>query len=107
MIHHLLKTGVKKEIILILGVRYENEIYFEKEFEAFERDHPNFKFIKTISKPSENWQGKRGHVHHHFDIVDLQQSEFYICGSKEMVKESIDKLKALDVSEEDIKIERY
>lgn len=107
MIFDLLEKNSSKEITLIFGCRFENEILFQKDFESLEEEHPNFRFIKIVSKPSDNWQGRTGHVQDNFDIIDIMNSEAYLCGLPLMVEGAVDKLKELGMNNEDIKHEKF
>ncbi len=98
---------VKKEITLIFGCRFENEILFQKEFEDLESKNPNFKFLPVISKPTDDWFGRINHVQNNLESVDINNSEFYICGLNQMIEEVEDKLIELGVSKEKIHFERY
>lgn len=107
MIKHLILNESDKQLTLILGIRYENEILFENELKELELNHPNFKFIPVISKPSENWKGRIGYVQNNLDIVDPLNSKFYICGLPKMVEEVQNKLFNKGVLKEEIHFERY
>lgn len=107
MVREMIDNNIEKEITLVFGVRYEKEILFEKEFEALQMTNPNFRFIKLVSRPSEQWEGRTGYVHQNFDIVDTQNSDFFICGLPEMVNASKEKLINMGVAKENIHLERY
>ncbi len=91
--------AIAKEILLIFGVRYENEILFEEEFEKLQNENPNFKFVKIVSRPSENWPLRKGHVQENFDMVDIMNSEFYICGLPDMYEGAKKKLLEMGADE--------
>ena len=107
MILNLVESGTDKQLHLILGIRYEYEILFEKEFREIERNNPNFKFTPVISKPTEKWEGRVGYVQDNLDGVDVLNSGFYVCGLSQMVEEVKNKLLEKGASEEDIYFERY
>lgn len=97
-----------KEITLLLGIRYETEILYEKEFKELENRFNNFKFIPIISRPSENWKNEVGYVQQHIDkIKEIENSEYYICGLNKMVDECVEKLTSLNVQKENLKFEKY
>lgn len=107
MIIDLLDKDTNKELTLIFGVRHENEILFHDEFLKLVMDHPNFRYIPVVSRPTENWEGRFGHVQENFDMIDPQNSEVYICGLPVMVEESKEKLLNLGLAKEDIHLEKY
>jgi NAD(P)H-flavin reductase len=104
MILDLLKNKkTEKQITLIFGCRYENEILYEKEFLELEKNNPNFRYIRVVSKPTDNWVGRQGHVQENLDVIkDILNSEFYICGLPAMFEGVKEKLFSLGVSKEDI-----
>lgn len=86
-----------KEIILIFGVRSENEIIFREEFDHLAEKNPNFKFVPVVSRPTEKWDGRCGHVQDNFDVIDSQISEVYICGLPAMFDSAKEKLLEIGV----------
>lgn len=95
------------EITLILGFRNQKDSLFKAEFLAVERSNPNFLFREVISRPEEDYKGRRGHVQDNFDGIDTQNSYFFICGSRPMVEDVKLKLENLGVSKENIYFEKY
>lgn len=74
---------------LYWGVRHEEHMFWDEQFQALEKAHPNFSFIRIVSQPKGTWQGRVGRV---TDFVtkkehDLAQSEFYLCGNREMISD--------------------
>jgi len=51
-----------KDIWLVYGTRHETEIYYQEEFEALARKHPNFHYLVTLSRAEPDWTGLRGYV---------------------------------------------
>lgn len=96
-----------KEITLIFGCRFEDEILYRKEFEELEKKHANFKFLPIVSKPSENWTQRTGHVQNNLDSVNILESQFYMCGLPIMVEEVTKKLEELGCKKEDIFHEKF
>ncbi|MBI3540733.1 MAG: oxidoreductase [Deltaproteobacteria bacterium] len=86
MIKTLLHQGFKKQITLIFGVRYENEIFYEDEFRKLEKEHANFCFIPTISRPKE-WKGETGYVQNVLKkyITAPKGKQIYMCGLIPMI----------------------
>ena len=62
----MLKSQLEKDsshrFTLILGVRYESGLIYRQEFEQLAREHPNFRFWPTLSRPVSPWTGRPGHV---------------------------------------------
>lgn len=97
------------KITLVWGVRYEKDIYWQSEIDKLQREYDNFNFELVLSRPTDEWPGRRGHVG---DVLDVQENKweeklFYLCGSKEMIEEQKTKLMGLGVKEENILFERF
>jgi NADH:ubiquinone oxidoreductase, Na(+)-translocating, F subunit len=76
------------------GARSKNEIFYEEDFRAIEREFPNFKFHIALSdpRPEDNWTGYTGFIHqvihdnylaNHEEPEDI---EYYMCGPGPMAK---------------------
>jgi len=96
-------------LLLYWGLRYETDVYWADEFGDLEKKYPNFKFNLILSKPADIWTGKRGHVTEHImrDVKDLPDSDFYLCGNKEMIKDVKAQLLVNNVPEAQIKTELF
>lgn len=87
MLEHIFATGLQREIHLIFGTRYEEDLFYTEQFAQWKNEHPNFDFVVTLSKPTENWTGQTGYVTDHLDALQPGNSEVYICGNGQMVKD--------------------
>lgn len=87
MIKTLLMEGCRRKILLIFGVRFEDEVLYEKEFRQLEEEHKNFRFIPTISRPK-NWKGEVGYVQDKLKkyVTDPKGKEIYVCGLIPMIE---------------------
>ena len=104
------QTDVPNSLLLLYwGLRYETDVYWADEFGDLEKKYPNFKFNLILSKPADIWTGKRGHVTEHImrDVKDLPDSDFYLCGNKEMIKDVKAQLLVNNVPEAQIKTELF
>ena len=108
MIEHLIEKGTKKQIYLIFGVRFEEDIYYRELFEKLTKKHHNFHFIPTLSRPSEKWKGEKGYVQEWFrKHINFNNQDVYICGLVPMCEE-IEKLcQEKGFSREKIHLEKY
>jgi len=109
MLLDYLPSGGTDDITLYWGLRYEDDVYWVGEFEELARTYPNFRFVLTLSRPSEAWVGKKGHVTEHVltDEVNLPGSDFYLCGNKEMIKDMEHKLSEQSVPQGQVYKELY
>ncbi len=87
MVEVLLENGYDKEITILFGIRYEEDVYYKEYFEQLEKDHPNVKFVPTLSKPGPEWKGSKGYVQDWLrDNVKYNGQHVYICGLIPMVE---------------------
>ena len=72
---------------LVYGTRYEEDVYYQKEFEELERSHPNFHYVATLSRCRDDWKGCRGYVQDHVRQIVTGRTDMvaYICGLNDMV----------------------
>jgi ferredoxin-NADP reductase len=102
------------EFWLIFGTRFDSTIYYRAEFELLAREHPNFHYVVTLSRPVDSWQGKRGYVQECVrEIVTAHpnsavgEMNAYICGLNAMVSANRELLKSLGWDRKQIIYERY
>jgi ferredoxin-NADP reductase len=94
---------------LLFGVRYESHLLYRQEFEEMGRNHPNFRFWPTLTRPESGWTGRQGRVQAHLAeaIGDRRDVDFYLCGLKEMVDEVRGLLKSQGFDRKQIFYEKY
>ena len=111
MIQHLLSSGVKRDILLVFGVRYEDDLLYDKEFKELAERHPNFRPVFTLSRPRhpEKWWGDHGYVQGLLAkyIKDPTHTKAFICGLTPMIEASVAELEKLGVTKDRIHYERY
>jgi CDP-4-dehydro-6-deoxyglucose reductase len=109
MLLDYLGKGGTDDITLYWGLRYEEDVYWVDEFQALAAKYPNFRFVLTLSQPTDAWQGKRGRVTGHVtqDESNLPGSDFYLCGNQAMIKDVEAQLTAHQVPPHQIYKELY
>lgn len=72
---------------LCWGLRHETDVFWNDELTEFARNHPDFRFMITLSQATETWKGARGRVTDHViaETQNLTKSEFYLCGNRAMI----------------------
>jgi NAD(P)H-flavin reductase len=105
----LVNKGYKGQTYFIWGMRYETDLYWQKEIDKLQRDFDNFHFEIVLSKPGVDWPGMAGHVGDVAEMMTLnwKETSAYLCGSVEMIEEMKNLLKTKGVAEEDINFERF
>lgn len=111
MIHSLLITQNENQlpIKLFWGMRQEQDLFWEEEFYELSQQHSNFKFELILSQPSPEWHLSKGYV---TDLLEAFQhnytsSEFYICGSTQMITSVKDYLLEKGAGEAHIHHEKF
>lgn len=110
MIQSLLHQNASREVWLFLGVRTEDEIIYRAEFEQLAREHPNFHFIPTLSRPKGGtWKGEVGYVQVQVPkhIASPEGKGIYICGLRAMVDQNRQLAAELGFPKERIFYEKY
>ncbi|KPU43566.1 phenol hydroxylase P5 protein [Oxobacter pfennigii] len=97
----LLNYPEVSEVKLLNGQRYEEEFLYHDYFKALDEQYEKFEYIPVVSR-DKNSGYRKGHVTDILKDMDLAGYQAYMCGSKNMVKDSINILIDKGVKEEDI-----
>lgn len=89
MLSDYLGTGGRAPVVLYWGLRFESDLFWQEELADFVAAHQNFTYHVTLSKPTDHWQAMKGRVTDHVvdNVSGLLESEFYLCGNREMIVE--------------------
>jgi len=88
-IFHLFHTEkTKRKVSYWYGARSKREMFYTEDFEAIEKDFPNFEYHVALSEPQpeDNWTGYKGFIHQVVfdnylkDHPNVDEIEFYLCG---------------------------
>lgn len=110
MIRALVKTPrPPQSFTLTFGNRIEADILYHAEWEALASSSPVFRYLPTLSQPSERWAGARGRV---TDLLPTRASElpgrvFFLCGSPQMVDDTRKTLAEAGVPEASVHFEKF
>lgn len=94
MIVEASRRGMRSPILLVHANRDLAGIPFAHEMGRLSDTNPEFRFVPTLTRPSESWSGETGYV----DIamlsryVDIENAEFYVSGPPAMVQSAIEML---------------
>jgi len=94
---------------LVFGVRYESHLMYRREFEELAQQFPHFRFMPTLSRPTESWIGRSGHVQAHLEeaIGERREVDVFLCGLKLMVDDVRNILKDMGFDRKQILFEKY
>ncbi|MDR1666325.1 MAG: NADH:ubiquinone reductase (Na(+)-transporting) subunit F [Bacteroidales bacterium] len=104
---HTLKTTDRK-VSYWYGARSKNEIFYEEDFRAIEKQFPNFTFNIALSepRPEDNWTGYVGFIHQviYDNYLSRHEApediEYYMCGPGPMSAAVVKMLDQLGVPKE-------
>jgi CDP-4-dehydro-6-deoxyglucose reductase len=112
LLEHLPAT--RPHVTLLFGVRYETGLLYREEFERLASEYDSFRFLPTITRPTESWRGLTGRVQQHLDEAlalrtpdEIFTLDVYICGLKEMVDDVRKELKKRGFDRKQIIYEKY
>ncbi len=98
-----------RTITLLFGARFEHSLLYHSEWQALADSNPNFRYVPTITRPDEGWQGHAGRVQQHFpEVIGARRDiDVYICGLKEMVDGARGILKSWGFDRKQLIYEKY
>ncbi len=97
------------------GGRSKKELFYVDQFEAIEKEFPNFKFSVALSEPlpEDNWTGYTGFIHQViFDNYlkthpEPEEIEYYLCGPPMMIDAVKKMLDDLGVPQENVMFDDF
>jgi Na+-transporting NADH:ubiquinone oxidoreductase subunit F len=111
ILHQIEKEKIGRKTTLFFGARTVKDLLYYDEVKTFETRLPDFTFIPTLSRPTEEdqWQGEKGRVTDLIEkyITENADVEVYICGSLVMVESCEGILKKKGISEESIFYDKF
>ncbi|MFA5947612.1 MAG: FAD-dependent oxidoreductase [Candidatus Gracilibacteria bacterium] len=108
--NELLDKNYKGDLLLLFGVRYVNGIFYKNTWRNFAKKYPNFKYEITVSRPEDTtYTGNKGRVTDLLEKISFnpQNTNFYLCGLKEMIDSVNEILTAKKVPTENIFFEKF
>ena len=108
-------AGSQAPMWLVLGVRHEQDILYERELRDLAERHPFVRFEPTLSQPPGTWNGRRGWVQTHVRelwealVASTEQPPHaYVCGLERMVSSVRDLLRTeMSLPRAQVHSERY
>ncbi len=103
---------MKGKIQLIFGARYLEDVLFIEENKALEQENSNYKFAVAVSRLEESsdqfFKGRvTDFVKKKISDIDLDNTEVYICGSKQMIQDVRDIFAEMGLAKENIFFEMF
>lgn len=110
MIRYCTDKGMKSHITFLYGNRNQESIVFKEELDRLEKENQNLRIIHTLSRPGDDWKGRRGHIDIQMvkeEIPDYKEWIFYVCGPPSLVTSSVEILKTLKIQDDMIHEENF
>lgn len=109
MLQDLFARRIDRNVTLIYGTRYAENMLYQDEFTAWSAAYPQFRFLRTVTRPEADWPGATGRVQPLLlDVMgDRQDVQVYVCGLKEMVDDVRAVAKARGLDRRQIIYEKY
>jgi len=103
--------GMPRKVKYFFGARSKRDLYMTEEFDALQKEFPNFEYIPALSDPldEDNWEGEVGLITDVLDrnVDDLSEHEAYLCGSPGMIKACINVLEKHDIKDENVYFDNF
>ena len=109
------RLSTRRKVTFWYGARSLREAYYVDEFEALQKENPNFEWHLALSEPlpEDNWSGPVGFIHNVLHDRYLKNHpapedlEYYMCGPGPMNKAVIAMLLSLGVDRENILLDDF
>jgi CDP-4-dehydro-6-deoxyglucose reductase len=96
-------------VSLLFGCRTLADVLWAEELARWQREHPRFSLVTTLSRPHPTWTGCIGYVQHHIaDCVAAHvPARVFVCGLSLMVDAVARALEEAGVASSSIRMEEY
>jgi len=97
MIYDWLSEPRESRATLVWGLRAERDLYYCRELNDLAREHPRFRWIVTLSRPSPSWNGRVGRVQPVVEelVKTTDGLAAYLCGNSAMIRDVSDTIKRI------------
>ena len=87
ILESLLDDGDCPPVTLYWGMRTAEDLNLDEEIRSWADRLCEFRYVPVLSRPGEDWSGRRGYVQQAAaeDIADFSEYSIYLCGSPDMV----------------------
>ncbi len=97
-----------RPLTLYWGLRHEQDMFWELEFQELAQSFPHFTSKIILSQPGENWPLDKGRVTDLLTALGTPATAgYYLCGNGAMVKQAIEQLTQAGVPQQHIHHEMF
>ena len=109
------RLHTKRKVTFWYGARSLREAFYVEDFDAIQRENPNFTWTLALSepRPEDNWTGATGFIHEVLRDQYLlkhpapEDIEYYLCGPPMMLKACMQMLDSRGVDRENIAFDDF
>jgi Na+-transporting NADH:ubiquinone oxidoreductase subunit F len=109
------RLHTERKVTFWYGARSLREAFYVEDFDAIQREHPNFRWHLALSepRPEDAWTGHTGFIHEVLFREYLsshpapEDIEYYLCGPPMMLKACMGMLERLGVERENIAFDDF
>ena len=108
IMRHCTEKNLQNKLKLIYSVKTPADIVYHEEIKKIKGQNPNFSYTITLTRPTpeHKWSGRTGRVDVAFlkeNIINLENSLYFLCGPVDFVKSIIELLESIGVKKEQIR----
>lgn len=113
MLSYASQEKLSHPLFLFYANRQLKDAAFIDDLWQLERDNPRFRFVPTLTRPTNPgppWKGRTGHFNSEMLCAQVRQVQgpiYYIAGPPDMVAATIQTLSNAGVNEDDIRTEEF
>ncbi len=111
ILRHMHENRINRKVTLFFSARNRKELYMMDKIETFERDMPNFRFIYSLTRATEEdqWSGDTKRVPELIKkyLDSGENKEAYMCGSPVMIDAATIALKEIGMEESLIYYDKF
>ncbi|EEG76314.1 ferredoxin reductase family protein [Dethiobacter alkaliphilus] len=109
MLRYMYDNQIDRKITLLWGNKSEEELCFSDELAVMEREMDNLQLVRIMSR-QKDWPGEKGRVDREKIekyIPDYAEHQFYVCGPPAMSRATIEALKSMGITKDQIHHELF
>ncbi|MCF6777538.1 fatty acid desaturase [Thiotrichales bacterium 19X7-9] len=110
ILQETLDKGNCHPVTFLFGARTKDDLYQLEKVEQIKKNWTEqFEFTVVLSDADDdkNWQGKKGLVADHIQLINPENTEAYLCGPKGMIDHAEEKLISMGINKQSIYADRF
>jgi ferredoxin-NADP reductase/nitrite reductase/ring-hydroxylating ferredoxin subunit len=107
---YLHASGSQQPRVMVYGARTESDILFHEECRKMQQEAPEFRYVATVSRPENGWQGPCGRLTSQLvrdSAPELTAGRYFLCGPGDFMESLARELTELGVPADRIHTEEF